>query len=167
MEPTVIFAQSPASPLPTGTTVRISSLETGGSYCVCEMTTPPGDGVTLHVHDRDEECYYILEGAYDMRAGKERFVAEVGSIVVIPPRVPHEFRNARSVVARALVTFRPGGFDLLLQEMRLAARDGPVNEIQRRAILAKWGVTFLGQDAQSSMRSPVLGTDAVVKPEPE
>src|SRR5215468_856900 len=80
-----------------GTSVLISSRQTDGAYCVCEMTTPPGDGVSRHVHDRDEEFYYILEGAYEFQAGDERFTARVGSVVVIPPDVPHQFRNAGTV----------------------------------------------------------------------
>src|SRR6266404_1432738 len=41
--------------------VQVTRRHTDGAYCVCEMTTMPGDGVSLHVHDRDEEFYYILE----------------------------------------------------------------------------------------------------------
>jgi mannose-6-phosphate isomerase-like protein (cupin superfamily) len=100
-----------------GTTVRITSRQTEGAYCVCEITTLPGDGVSRHVHDRDEEFYYILEGVYEMQAGDERFMAEAGSLVVIPRDVPHQFRNAGQAPARALMIFRPGGFDELGEEM--------------------------------------------------
>ena len=124
-----------------GTAVRISSRETDGAYCVCEMTTMPGDGVSLHVHDRDEEFYYILEGAYEMQAGDKQFTAETGSLVVIPAHVPHKFRNAGKVPARALMIFRPGGFDELIEELRPGAAAGTLDEERRRAILAKWGVT--------------------------
>ena len=102
------------------------------------MTTMPGEGVPWHVHDRDEEFYYILEGAYEMRAGDERFTAEAGSLVVIPRDVPHEFRNAGDVPARALMIFHPGGFDELIGEMR----EGMVDEKQRQAIRTKWGIHF-------------------------
>jgi mannose-6-phosphate isomerase-like protein (cupin superfamily) len=125
-----------------GTTVRIRSAQTAGAYCVCEMTTMPGDGVSVHVHDRDEEFYYILEGAYEMQAGDEWFAAEVGSLVVIPRDVPHQFRNAGKVPARALMIFRPGGFDELGEEMRQAAAAGTLDDKQRQAILNKWGVHF-------------------------
>ena len=125
-----------------GTTVRISSRQTDGAYCVCEMTTMPGEGVSRHVHDRDEGFYYILEGAYEMEAGGERFAAEAGSLIVIPRDVPHQFRNAGKVPARALMIFRPGGFDELGQEMREAAAAGTLDANQRQAIFAKWGVRF-------------------------
>ena len=100
------------------------------------------DGVSLHVHDRDEEFYYILEGAYEMQAGDERFTAPAGSMVMIPRDVPHQFRNAGDVPARALMIFRPGGFDELIGEMRQAAAAGTLDEEQRHAILTKWGVHF-------------------------
>src|SRR5712691_4494191 len=108
-KPTPIFVPPLKSSSPGGTTVGISCRQTEGAYCVCEMTTMPGGGVSRHVHDRDEEFYYILEGAYEMEAGDERFTAEAGSIVVIPRDVPHEFRNAGDVPARALMILRPGG----------------------------------------------------------
>jgi mannose-6-phosphate isomerase-like protein (cupin superfamily) len=125
-----------------GTTVRIASHQTNGAYCVCEMTTLPGDGVARHVHDRDEEFYYILEGAYEMQAGDQSFTAEAGAVVVIPRDVPHQFRNAGQVPARALMIFRPGGFDELGEEMREASATGTLNAKQREAIFSKWGVHF-------------------------
>jgi mannose-6-phosphate isomerase-like protein (cupin superfamily) len=106
------------------------------------MTTMPGDGVSRHVHDRDEEFYYILEGTYEMQAGEERFTAKTGSLVVIPRDVPHQFRNVGEVLARALMIFRPGGFDELGDEMLQARAAGTLDEKQRQAIFTKWGVHF-------------------------
>jgi len=65
-------------------------------------------------------------------ASDEWFTAEAGSLVVIPRDVPHQFRNAGDVPARALMIFRPGGFDELIGEMREAAAAGTVDEKQRR-----------------------------------
>ena len=127
-----------------GTTIRIRSREADGAYCVCEMTTMPGGGVPLHVHDRDEEFYYILEGAYEMQAGEQRLTAEAGSMVVIPPHVPHKFRNAGDAPARALMIFHPGGFDELLDDLREARAAGRDQE-ELRAINTKWGVTLLDE----------------------
>jgi len=141
-KPTPIYVPPLKDSSQGGTTVRITSRQTGGAYCVCEMTTMPGDGVSRHFHDRDEEFYYILEGAYDMQAGNESFTAEAGSVVVIPRDVPHQFRNAGKVPARALMIFRPGGFDELGEEMRQASVAGALDAKQREAIFNKWGVHF-------------------------
>ena len=141
-KPAPIFVPPLNSNAQRGTTTRITSRQMDGAYCVCEMTMMPGEGVPRHVHDRDEEFYYVLEGAYEFQAGDERFTGEAGSIVVIPRDVPHEFRNAGDVPARALMIFRPGGFDELLGEIREAAAAGALDEKQRRAIHVKWGVHF-------------------------
>ena len=146
-KPTSIFVPPLKSNSQGGTTVRIPSRQTDGAYCVCEMTKMPGDGVSLHVHDRDEEFSYILEGAYEFQPGDERFMAEAVSVVVIPRDTPHEFRNAGNVLARALMIFRPGGFDELLGEAREAAAAGTLDEKQRNAILTKWGLHF-GEDSR-------------------
>lgn len=142
LKPTPIFVPPLKNNSQGGTTVRITSRQTAGAFCVCEMTTMPGDGVSSHVHDRDEEFYYILEGAYQMQAGDEQFTAEAGSLVVIPPDLPHQFRNVGEVPARALMIFRPGGFDELGDEMRQAAAAGTLDPKQRVAIFNKWGVHF-------------------------
>jgi mannose-6-phosphate isomerase-like protein (cupin superfamily) len=141
-KPMPIFVPPLKPGLQEGTTVRISSRQTDGIFCVVEMTTKPSEGVSLHLHDRDEEFYYILEGAYEMEAGDEVFSAQAGAIVVVPRGVPHQFRNAGSVPAWALMIFRPGGFDELGREMREAAAAGTLDEQGRQAIFSKWGVHF-------------------------
>ena len=141
-KPAPIFVPPLESRLQAGTSIRIASRQTDGAYCVCEMTTPPGEGVTLHVHDRDEEFYYILEGSYEIEAGNEKFTAATGSMLVIPRDVPHQFRNAGAVPARALMIFRPGGFDELVGEIRQASAAGTLDAKQRDAILTRWGVHF-------------------------
>ena len=146
MNSTALFVPPLAHPHPSGTTVRISSRDTGGDYCVCEMTTLPGAGVSLHVHERDEEFYYIIEGAYEIQAGAELYVANAGAMVVIPRNVPHMFKNTGACIARALMIFRPGGFDQLLGEMRELGATATVDPNQRQALLAKWGITFLARE---------------------
>ena len=36
--------------------------ETNGKYAIWEAIVPPGGGPPLHVHSREEEVFYILEG---------------------------------------------------------------------------------------------------------
>ena len=69
-KPTPIFVPPLKAKAQGGTTVRIASRQTEGAYCVCEMTTMPGDGVSLHVHDRDEE--FLLHYRRSLRAAGGR-----------------------------------------------------------------------------------------------
>jgi mannose-6-phosphate isomerase-like protein (cupin superfamily) len=95
------------------------------------------------VHERDDEVYYILEGALEMEAGRDHFTAAAGALVVIPRKVPHKFRNSGTIPARALMIFLPGGFDDMLQQLREAEARGSLGEEERRQILRSWGITGL------------------------
>lgn len=72
-------------------------------FSVYEQQSPPGFSVPLHVHDRYDEAFYLLEGQMHFAAGDARGVAEAGACVFIPRGKPHQFWNASSATARMLV----------------------------------------------------------------
>src|SRR5437764_1283864 len=43
--------------------------DTDGKYALWEATVPPGGGPPPHVHSREEEGFYVLEGEITFRAG--------------------------------------------------------------------------------------------------
>ena len=51
--------------------LKASRQSTGGALSVFE--TSIGAGPPLHVHDRDDECFYVLDGALSVRCGGEAF----------------------------------------------------------------------------------------------
>lgn len=51
------------------------------------------DGARAHVHLRHADCFHVLEGALELRAGGEAIRAEAGTTVVVPPGVVHEFTS--------------------------------------------------------------------------
>ncbi len=57
-----------------GTTMHFISTaaDTGGKYTVAEQTTPPGWGPPRHMHSREDEIFYIIEGSYELHVGEER-----------------------------------------------------------------------------------------------
>ena len=71
----------------------------------------------MHVHERGDELYYILEGVFEIRCGAKEFTAEAGAMAMLPRGVPHAFRNPGPSTARALTLFIPGGFDTVVREL--------------------------------------------------
>src|SRR3954465_11118302 len=67
--------------------------DTGGRYALWEAMVPPGGGPPPHVHSREEEGFYVLEGEVTFRAGDDRLVATAGMFVNMPVGTPHAFRN--------------------------------------------------------------------------
>jgi mannose-6-phosphate isomerase-like protein (cupin superfamily) len=62
----------------------------------------------LHVHHRDDEAWYVLEGALKFQIGDEDFTAGPGGAVLAPKGVPHAYGNARQgQAARYLLVMTP------------------------------------------------------------
>jgi mannose-6-phosphate isomerase-like protein (cupin superfamily) len=64
-----------------------------------------------HVHDAEDDAFYILEGQMTFTHSGEDIVAGPGTFVLVPPGVRHGFRNDGDVPVRMLNLHAPGGFD--------------------------------------------------------
>jgi mannose-6-phosphate isomerase-like protein (cupin superfamily) len=63
--------------------------DTDGRYALWEAIVPPGGGPPPHVHSREEEGFYILEGEITLQIGGERLVATPGTFANMPVGTPH------------------------------------------------------------------------------
>jgi len=126
-----------------GTTMRLiaTAAATGGRYTVFEQVTPPGWGPPRHIHSREDEIIYILEGSYELHVGDERRTVSAGASAVLPRGIPHGFRNMASVPSRLICVITPGG----LEEYFLAvAGSSPPPAPQQLGELARpFGLTLL------------------------
>ena len=102
-------------------TFKARGRETNGALTVLETVVTPGDGPPLHVHVKDDEAVYVLEGEIDFRVGDELYHNRAGSFVFIPRGVPHTFQNVGSEDGRMLLMFTPSGIERLFE---LAAASG-------------------------------------------
>jgi len=89
----------------------ITGAQTGGSYFTLEAFVPPGGGPPLHIHHREDEMFYILEGECSIQIGDARRQAKTGDLVSAPRGVAHAYRNESANQLRMLVTFTPAGMD--------------------------------------------------------
>jgi mannose-6-phosphate isomerase-like protein (cupin superfamily) len=86
----------------------------------------PGFDTGLHVHERLEETWYVLDGELEFHVGDETFAATAGASVFIPPGVPHAFANRTDAPARFLLIMSPPGHDRYFDELaEVLAQDGP------------------------------------------
>jgi quercetin dioxygenase-like cupin family protein len=126
--------------------------DTGGSLTVYEILFPPDSGPPLHVHEREDEAFYVLEGGLSVRMGDEEFEAPAGSFVFQPRGIPHTFRTS-SDGARVLLLVVPSGFEGFFhalsrpaEAMILPPPAGPPSPEQMahmEAALSEHGVTFV------------------------
>jgi len=90
-------------------TFKAVSEETGGEYSLYELTVPPQLGAPPHIHHRETEAYYVLDGEVEFLKGEDTVRAGVGQFVFVPRGVVHAFTNAGQEPARFLGIVTPGG----------------------------------------------------------
>jgi mannose-6-phosphate isomerase-like protein (cupin superfamily) len=64
-----------------------------------------------HVHQEEDDAFYIIEGEMTFTLGDEEVVAGPGTFVLVPPGVEHGFRNDGDVPVRMFNIHSPAGFD--------------------------------------------------------
>ncbi len=96
--------------------IKSSTESTGGRVAVIEHLAPAGPGSPLHVHKKEDEWFYVLEGRMTFWVGGEVVDAPSGSFVFGPREVPHTFAVA-SDQARFLLVAEPAGFERFMREL--------------------------------------------------
>jgi mannose-6-phosphate isomerase-like protein (cupin superfamily) len=89
--------------------IRASGEATGGAYGLVESWIPAGFSPPLHVHHREEESFFVLEGRVRFRCGDEEMEGGPGTHVVLPRDVPHTFVVVGDEPAHMLTLLTPGG----------------------------------------------------------
>lgn len=118
--------------------VKAAAAASDGEVTIIEASIAPGSGPPLHVHAREHEAYYVLEGDFEFVCGDRAARGGPGTFVFAPRNVPHRYRNAGTAPGRILFTFTPGGIEKFFAE----AAGEPVRE-RRTAIAAKYGIIML------------------------
>jgi mannose-6-phosphate isomerase-like protein (cupin superfamily) len=70
-----------------------------------------GRELEAHVHQEEDDAFYILEGEMTFVVEGEDVQAPPGTFVLVPPGVEHGFRNDGAIPVRMLNIHAPAGFD--------------------------------------------------------
>ena len=98
--------------------------DTNGRYALFEALVPPGGGPPPHVHSREEEGFYILEGEITFQIGEKRIVATAGMFANMPVGTPHSFKNESSRPAKMLISVAPAGLEKMFFEFGVPVAQG-------------------------------------------
>src|ERR1700684_421862 len=71
--------------------------DNNGKYAVWEAIVSPGGGPPPHVHSREEEGFFVLEGEITFQIGDQRLVATAGVFANMPNGTPHSFKNESGI----------------------------------------------------------------------
>jgi mannose-6-phosphate isomerase-like protein (cupin superfamily) len=133
--------QSTRVPQPT-TQYKALGSDTGDAYTFGEHRL--AIDFPIHVHDREDESIYVLDGALTAVVGEDSFSLGTGDFLFMPKGVPHSLTNGSDPAARFVFVSAPGGFEHLMDDFIEAMINGHgPDSHQWREIEERYGLTFL------------------------
>jgi len=100
----------------------VEKKDTNGTFSLLEATLAPGNEPPPHVHSREDELFYVLEGEFDIYVGEEAFNVTKGVCIFLPKFKPHAF-VIRSLRLRVLILYTPGGVEEAFRKMSSPAQN--------------------------------------------
>lgn len=130
-------------------TVHADASDTNGGFALLEISGKPGNEPPLHVHQHEDELFYVVEGRLVVTRGSETLVLEAGDSGFLPRGVPHTFK-IRSAHVRFLVYVSPAGFEEYFRTLGQPAEylapqeNSAPTDVQRLLNVGeRFGLTFL------------------------
>lgn len=133
-------------------TIKASTEGTGGRVAVIEHMSPQHSGSPLHVHHREDEWFYVLEGELTIWVDGQVIYAPAGSFVFGPKDMPHTFTVSSPEGARFLLVTEPAGFESFMRSgaepagaLTLPPPSDAPPDVERLSTLgAQYGIDILG-----------------------
>ncbi|MFD1144699.1 cupin domain-containing protein [Larkinella insperata] len=104
-------------------TFRVTTEQTNGTFSLIEVILRQGCEPPKHVHEREDELFFIQEGNLRFTIGDRIIDAKVGDTVFLPRTIPHAF-EVLTPTARALLYLTPGYFEGFFHELSEEAAEG-------------------------------------------
>lgn len=120
--------------------VKLGAAQSNGELTLIEDLIPPDSGPPLHVHEKENEAYYVLEGEFEFVCGPDRVTGGAGTFVFAPRGVPHRYKNIGAAPGRVIFGFTPAGIEEFFGELGAQEALNPQIMIE---IARRYGITIL------------------------
>ncbi len=121
--------------------LKASAETTAGGFGIIEEANPLD--TPLHVHEHEDELFFVIEGEHVFRVGDEEFPAGPGAVIFAPRRVPHAHRRVVPRTGRFLTMVSPAGFENFFRELSEAESAGGAGPEAYARASEKYGITWL------------------------
>jgi quercetin dioxygenase-like cupin family protein len=121
-------------------TFKAVSTDTDGAYTLIEVIDEPQSGPPLHLHRREDESFYILEGTFAFQIGDLAETATAGWFMTAPKGVPHSYKNIGTTPAKMLSLFVPAGIENFFEDLSKLTAAGTLDTDSIVAVSAKQGI---------------------------
>ncbi len=133
--------------------ILVDNAETRGNFSLVEMTLPKGVEPPPHIHSREDETFFLLEGQIKFVIGEKEIIANAGDAVLAPRTVKHHFA-IQTESAKFLTLITPGDLQHYFLEFSKPALSlevtppaGPppadLIETMTKRITSRYGIQFI------------------------
>jgi quercetin dioxygenase-like cupin family protein len=91
--------------------------DTNGAYALIQATVPAGSGPPPHIHRREDEAFFVLEGQITFEVDGRTVAAAGGDWITLPKGTLHTFKNTGTTTARMLILVHPSGLEKFFAEV--------------------------------------------------
>lgn len=130
-------------------TFLVTGSGSNGACFIVHCVVPPGGGPPPHIHGREDEFFYLIDGRLSVEVGGTTFEASAGDLVTARRGIPHNYRNVGEENATMLAIFTPAGMEGWFEEVldpadRIGLAPPPTPELIARMLAAgpKYGVEW-------------------------
>ena len=124
--------------------ILLDTEKTGGKFASFVGVTPPGGGPPVHLHELEDEWFYVLEGRVSFMLDGAWTDANPGDVVFAPRNSVHTFKNNSSRPVRMLIHTAPSGFEKFFAEAAVEfSRGGPVDMNRMANLAGEYGIHFV------------------------
>jgi quercetin dioxygenase-like cupin family protein len=116
------------------------STDTDGAYTLIEVIDEPQAGPPMHLHRREDEAFYVLEGTFAFQVGDRALTATAGWFITAPKGTPHSYKNIGTTPARMLTLFVPAGIENFFEDLSKLTAAGTLDIDSIVAVSAKQGI---------------------------
>jgi mannose-6-phosphate isomerase-like protein (cupin superfamily) len=121
--------------------VKASAESTGGAFSIVEEIYPLD--TPRHVHECEDELFFVLEGEHVFEIGDEEFRIGPGGTAFGPRGVPHAQRRVVPRTGRTLTMCSPAGFEGFFRELAQAESSGTLGAEVYAQVSERYRITWL------------------------
>ena len=129
------------------TAVKAAAETTHGAFTLIEhWEMPVGFSSPYHMHHREDESFYVIEGEVAFVLAGQWRKAGPGDFVYGPREVPHGFKVVGHSPARMLILCTPSGFEgfVLQQQTPITEPPSPPDMGRLMMLAEQYGIEILG-----------------------
>jgi quercetin dioxygenase-like cupin family protein len=137
--------------------IKAGGEQTDGGLTFVETVVPAESGPPLHIHERESESIYVLEGEIRVIANGEDFTLAPGGFVHMPKGSLHKFENTLKVPSKILLILQPAGIEGYFEGLgtvRVEGEPSPGRVIDQKLlarVAPQYGIEIFDEKDPSSL----------------